>query len=459
MRPFLLALLLFPSALLAAETSVLVDPAKSLGSIKPLNGVNHGPLIRGENAPLDSYHAAAGFPFTRLHDCHWPSPDVVDISCIFPLFGADADDPANYLFAKTDDYLAAIVHNKSQIVYRLGQSIEPWTKYYNHPPADFDKWTSICLHIIRHYNEGWDHGFHYGIKYWEIWNETEFPDMWTGTQEQYFDLYKTAATAIKAHDPSLKVGGPAATHIQSKRVEPFLAFCREQKLPLDFFSWHAYHGDPQALVDDAAAARRLLDQYGFAKTESHMNEWRYLPTWSGLRPKNLAQYENGAVREWFAGSCRAEGASFCATVLLRLQDSPVDVANFYSADTSPWSMFDQFGVPSKVYYAFKAFHLLAQLSNRVSSAATPANGLASCAAVSDDRRTIGVLVSNFSADAMHLSIAFATPPAAGSLHIEIFQVDATHNLDKTEDREGAAADSIRLEFPSYGVCFVQIKTP
>ena len=146
---------------LAAEPrrNVTVDFAKPAGRIKPLNGVCNGPYAYGENAKLEGYHAEAAFPFTRLHDVHWPYSDAVDVSTIFPIFAADPDDPQNYTFAKTDDYLAAIVKNRSQIVYRLGESIEPWTRYHNHPPKDFAKWARICVNIIRHYNEGWAGGF------------------------------------------------------------------------------------------------------------------------------------------------------------------------------------------------------------------------------------------------------------------------------------------------------------
>ena len=77
----------------------------------------------------------------------------MDINTIFPLFLADPDDPRNYLFEKTDDYLAPIIKNKSDIVYRLGQSIEHFSNYYINPPKDYEKWAKICINIIRHYNE------------------------------------------------------------------------------------------------------------------------------------------------------------------------------------------------------------------------------------------------------------------------------------------------------------------
>lgn len=437
------------------ETALVIDLDKPLGHVKALHGVNHGPLANGENARLNSYHAEAGFPSTRLHDCHWPFPDVVDVSCIFPIFSADPEDSQNYLFAKTDAYLAAIVANHSSITYRLGQCIEPWTKYDTYPPADFQKWTSICLHIIRHYNEGWDKGFQYNIRYWEIWNETEYADMWRGTQEQYFSLYETVAKAIKSHDPSLKVGGPAATGIHSQRVEPFLAFCRDRKVPLDFFSWHAYGGDPDALVADAAAAREVLDKYGFTNTESQMNEWRYLPTFAGLRPGDRQSYENGSVRRLFEETRGVKGASFCVTALLKLQNSPLDMANYYCAGTTPWSMFDEYGVPSKVFYAFKAFNQWAQLPTRISCEGSSENGVTSGAAISDDKKTLGLLLGNFSAQAKSVVVFLRNASAPSNFHLQLFQVDAGHSFEQSQDAPFDAAAGFRQEIPSYGVSFIR----
>ena len=86
-------------------------------------------------------------------------------------------------------------------------------------------------------------------------------------------------------------------------------------------------------------------------------------------------------------------------MLLRLQDSPVDVTNFYCADTSPWSMFGQFGVPTKVYYVFKGFRRLLATSNRVSCEGPPQGGsLTLCAGLADDKQTAAVLISNFKSE-------------------------------------------------------------
>src|SRR4051812_38176742 len=88
------AALSFPASLRAAEPpqpessapSSVVDFSRELGTIRPLHGVNNGPFNWGGRANVSVFHREAGIPWVRLHDVHWPSPDVVDIPCIFPLF-------------------------------------------------------------------------------------------------------------------------------------------------------------------------------------------------------------------------------------------------------------------------------------------------------------------------------------------------------------------------------------
>ena len=96
--------------------TVNADFAKPAGRIRAIHGVNNGPVTRGSNADLEPWWKKAGFPTARLHDSHWPSPDVVDVSTIFPLPHLDPDDERNYLFAKTDDYLAGILRCNAKII-------------------------------------------------------------------------------------------------------------------------------------------------------------------------------------------------------------------------------------------------------------------------------------------------------------------------------------------------------
>ena len=207
-----------------------MDFAAPLSPIRALHGINFGPLYDG-NRDLSGYFRAAGFPSFRLHDCPYVCRDTVDIHCLFPLFHLDEQDPANWVFGPTDDYLNAVKALGGDIIFRLGPTIEPQQpKYFVHPPPDFDKWARICCQIIRHYNEGWAKGFQHGILHWEIWNEPWIPAMWTGTAEQYYRLYEVASKAIKKEFPHLKLGGVQEQHGEYARN--FLAHCRKHDCPM-----------------------------------------------------------------------------------------------------------------------------------------------------------------------------------------------------------------------------------
>jgi hypothetical protein len=460
-----ISLLLFTHASLAAE--LRVDCSKSSGTIRPLQGVNSGPLNYGGTVDLSAYHRDLKIPYTRLHDCHWPNPDVVDVHCIFPDFRADPESPASYQFSRTDEYVQSIVAAGSGIVYRLGESIEHTPKkYFVHPPADFDRWTRVCLGIIAHYNHGWAEGFHHDIRYWEIWNEPENqPAMWTGTNDDYYRLYRTAAKAIKAKFPTVKVGGPAVgfsgemhgdTLKPSDFVVGFLEMCKRESLPLDFFSWHAYTPDPDATAARAKAIRRLLDQYGFTKTESHLNEWNYLPRddWS---PMLVAG--QGIKRERFYDEVGGPaGAAYTASVLLRLQDAQVDVANYYTGEIQGFGLFNFHGVPKKTFYATKAFRLLADLPQRLSIGGDGQGPFTAAASTNRDRSEIAVLVVNFNSSQQAVDLRLDNLPWKGAATADVHLVDARSDLALVRSQRLSATDCrIQQPLAAPSVMLVKLK--
>jgi hypothetical protein len=211
------------------------------------------------------------------------------------------------------------------------------------------------------------------------------------------------------------------------------------------------------LVDSCRQARKLLDDHGFRDTEIHLNEWRYHPTWDGLRPDAPEKYVD--VPAWFARGCGGKGAAFAATVLMRLQDEPVDMTNFYTADTSAWSMFGQFGIRTSVYYAFAAFNELAKHSRRVAcdvatSGATPV-AMAACAGLDAEGDSLAVLVSTFDAPAGRREITVAGLPWQGPTRAEARLVSDTHALVPITVTTAAATPGvvrIAVELPADGVC-------
>jgi xylan 1,4-beta-xylosidase len=115
------------------------------------------------------------------------------------------------------------------------------------PPADYRQWSALIHTLVAHWVD------RYGVKevrewLFEVWNEPNLKAFWTGTQKDYFKLYRITADAIKGVDPSLKVGGPATA--RDGWIGEFLEFCKARGAPVDFVTTHHYPTDALGHEDD-----------------------------------------------------------------------------------------------------------------------------------------------------------------------------------------------------------------
>ncbi len=431
-----------------------VDASQQLGPFKPLNGVNGGPRINMGLAFDNSEYFKEFKPqLVRTHDSAYSDLDTCDVHAIFPNFAADENKPENYRFDKTDRHIKAILDVGSQVFFRLGESIEHGTpKCYIHPPADFKKWARICCNIVRHYNQGWANGFQWNIRYWEIGNEPNVPNCWTGSMDQFCDLYRETAVALKQLDPTLKIGGPGmAGSISSKVGRQFLEYCRANKAPLDFVSWHGYASHPAMLMSNIESGIATMKEFGFTDAESHYTEWNYLPGEIAFRKKASRE----AQREGFLKVRGGEGAAFAASMLAFMQDSELDAACFYSAygTVFRFGMFDQYGVPSKQLYAFKAFNELVQCGTRI--AVTGNNrktGLGVVAATDAKSGKTAVLVSNFDDGASRFNLELKHLPLKGKLYCSEYVIDDKRALEWEREKILNSTDcTLPVELPEKTV--------
>ena len=456
----------------AHAQEITVDCRQVTGTLRPLHGINGGVLCSGETVDLAEFWAEAEFPSTRLHDCEWPAPAVVDIHAIFPDFRNDPVDAESYRFGPTDDFLAAIHQSGTGIIYRLGESIEHTkTKHFVNPPSDPEKWAEICLHVMRHYREGWADGFFYDIKYWEIWNEPENkPQMWTGTDEQYFELYDITAKKLKSAFPECRIGGPSigggfipaenGGWKLSPYAEAFLNYVKTHGSPLDFYSWHTYTDTPAEYAEKAKTAREHLDRLGFTACEIHLNEWNYLPDndWGPMLTKDGRKKE-----AWFYRVGSAEGAAFLAATLVVMQDAPVDVMNYYSGDASPFGLFTEHGVSKKTFYAMKAFRRFLDTPERL--AVREENLPPQCVAAAGmnaEKNTVSVFLANFRNSPGEMTLSLTDFPWEGDFRYEVFLVDETHDLEKIAEENGTSAHEtprIHLHVPAYSVILIRFYQP
>ena len=412
-------------------TSVItLDYSNVIGKIRPLNGGNLGPCIKPEDPVQRADFNKLEIPLTRLHDapCTHGGMRLVDVQHIFGNWNADPEDPDNYYFDQTDEYIRRMVEDGTEIMYRLGTSIEHCEPhYYAFPPKDFEKWTNICLHIIRHYNEGWANGMHANIKYWEIWNE---PDdcrcfapkpslMWNGTAEEFFELYRISATAIKAEFPELKVGGAAFWKINptfgagdNQFIDKFLAGCRDRNVPLDFFSWHSYGSkkNPFGINEEPFTARKLLDSYGFTDTELHLNEWHYVEKWDSYFMHH-------------GGLSTIQCAVHAAAVITAWQDTPLDMANYYTIGRGGlFSAWYPWGEKNRIYYAFLALAAINRHAERISATNSTENIFVLAGKNSSGKAAI--LISSFYAETEKIVLN------TEGRNFQVKVLDETRNLEE-----------------------------
>ena len=148
------------------------DFENKLGNIKPMHAVDQPPLTGMSDEGLDleliRYLEKANIPYSRMHDVGGSCGGniYVDIPNLFRDFDADENDPTSYDFAFTDKLFEGLMKCGIEPYFRLGVTIENahMVKSYRiFPPADPYKWARVCEHIVRHYNEGWADGYHFGI--------------------------------------------------------------------------------------------------------------------------------------------------------------------------------------------------------------------------------------------------------------------------------------------------------
>jgi xylan 1,4-beta-xylosidase len=481
----------------AALRNVTVDATITVGTLRPFSGIHGAPAAEfaGSGSPgaqpparvdVSADYRAARIDLIRTHDEFGPGdidarfggaqnmPVAIPANrnefTIFPDMAADPENPSSYHFAATDRLIASIKSVAAEPLFRVGRSIGAAAD----PPADLDKYAQIVRHVVLHYNKGWDKGFHYGIRYWEIWNEPDFKVFWTGSPQLYYTLYDKTARAIKAADSDALVGGPTISKPLDAGAyrEGFLDYVRANRLPLDFFSWHLYtldSNDPYNFVTIARQLRPILDTHGFAATKEFLDEW------------NVDLFDRDMST--------AARASFAVSSLIYMLDGPIDNQAYYRGDTS---FRHPNAEPDAVGHALIAFGSLRKTPVLVRTSGSDDAGFAVVAGRSSDTRRVQILISNYqiapkylgpraSGDVMHIpnimdiqllprrTIAYhdnggydltVNLPGPGKYDVKRYRITDSSNFALVDQSEQAGpAIHLRAALPPPGIEFIVITAP
>ncbi len=451
--------------------SVTCDFSNITAKIKPLHGFNNCARKTGYGEVLPDFLALKP-PAVRLHDTGFPhvSSHYVDINHVFPDMNADENDERSYDFMLTDLYIEPLIKAGVGVMYRLGTTIEHDPKKYNiAPPADPNKWASVCEHIVRHYNDGWANGHYWNIEYWEVWNEPDGldknvepfgPPNWLGTAGEYYRLYSVTANLIKRMHHSVKVGGYSSCYILGANVAGkwtvgetsfltgFLEYISSPSTaaPLDFFSWHGYlsRQNLKKIETESEFVDRMLTEYGFESAERIDTEWS-----ACICDRDCADTRT----QYYINMRSAKGASHMAGALYEMQRCKVDKAMFYDAQI--WCEYGAlFEVPSlapsKAYYAFRQFGEAYEAGNQVECAAE-GDGIYALAAKSIDSNKNLVCICNTAQSDAEIEIKLNGILAK---QIEIIRCDSEHSYEQTDLLDFTRDFSISL--PAYSFVTLRI---
>lgn len=293
-------------------------------------------------------------------------------------------------------------------------------------PSSLPAWKGMLDTFANHFDQT-----DRPVGYHEIWNEPDFgTTFFTGTQSDYFNMYREGVRGIRQGDPDAVVGGLSSAY-RTDWITPFLDYVDTNDLPLDLLSFHQYPGnasdEPAAIVSYLNEFKtRLAGRSRFHTTELHLNEYNSYPI----------NYPQGGTQDKF-GLASSLLRDYKA-VLAQPSLDKVSWAQFMDSGLGNFSgMVTIDGQRKAVYNAAKIYGEMP--ADRRSLSITGASGVEGLA--STDAHRSGVVLWNRSGASHTINLAFSGVPfQTGTLRV--FRIDsnnasfgdnnATEDLSPTE---------------------------
>ncbi|HAJ60316.1 MAG TPA: alpha-L-arabinofuranosidase [Cyanobacteria bacterium UBA8543] len=216
------------------------------------------------------------------------------------------------------------------------QNIPGWPKWMARnqegllDPKEYDRYASFCAALVEILNRRQQRK----IVYWEPLNEQDVAYQKAGKLDELWKIYNKTATAMKAKDPQIKVGGPALTWDEPRRLAAFLEACRAN---VDFITWHRYgSGDASESTDKLMS---YTPKYADQVREFRKVAKQYIPD----RNVPLLLGEYNINYNWQSGEKRQHthvGAVWFASVLKHLADAGIDMATSWHLKDGVFGLID-----------------------------------------------------------------------------------------------------------------------
>ena len=389
-----------------------VDPSRTLGNVpKGIVGLSQGGGMSDYEDATAQKLKAGGFNWFRMDNVF---TGVLKKSMEGELVYDWGD------FDKRVDFIHRIGADPIMAVSYMPQALDAVPDNERHSsPKDYAAWEEICFLAAKRSLERGQR-----VPFWEVWNEVNTGWLKPGPEdtgseafkklyeqalgyaetnqviirrfEAYCKLYRATAQGVRRADPQAKIGGPALAsgpmenskecgHCSHGKgfARGLMFWCAQEKLPLDFVSWHEYFQSPETMVREAQTFRNYLEEFPALKksvTSFMITEWN--EAWWADRPQD-----------------HEVGAAWCANSITRaFIPGQIDRPCFFyvkQGDTGfrgDYSLLMRDNVP-------KASYNVAKIFNGLSGAWVPLNGtdgdLSGVAAWDEQRGRLAIVLVNF----------------------------------------------------------------
>ena len=213
------------------------------------------------------------------------------------------------------------------------------------PPADHDKWAAMVkatlTHLAKRYGED-------EVSQWpcEVWNEPNLAGFWENADKQkYLQLYAVTAKAVKEALPRMRVGGPAICGGSGSQewVRDFLTFCRDNQLPLDFVTRHAYMGQTTQKKGRYTYHEMCAVEYTYEEMKQTREVIDSFPEYKGME-MHITEFNTS-----YNPLCPIHDTNLNAAYIAGLLSCLGDVAASYSYWTFG-DVFEELGVPARPFH-------------------------------------------------------------------------------------------------------------
>ena len=298
-------------------------------------------------------------------------------------------------------------------------------------PRKWSDWRDLvqnfAAHCVRRYGiaevSGWK---------FEVWNEPNI-GFWAGSQDEYFELYRQSALALRDVDKRLQVGGPSTA--QLGWIPDLIKYCSTKNVPLDFVSSHVYPDDPQEYIfgkgkhlsfeEVIPRGVELVRQQIESSARPDLPLW--ITEWSSQNPAFIADTVSNCVG-------LAEAMSYW-TFSNVFEEGGVPTGIF----NSTFGLMDQWGIARPSLHAFKFLHQLGEKQLEC--------GDKSVLATERADGSLAILCWNLTPAADASGVANGIPIGAGGGGVEARgkMKQVVLKLDGWKGRQRAAISQVNLE--------------